>query len=104
MTGILGSQYSISYKLTPNISWYPAVRAAVTYDFIQPDTAMTVGLINGSSYRVTTEKNTERVGLEVGAKVGLDVGNKTEVGLEYEGLFKGDYTNHTGMANLKYKF
>ena len=104
LTGILGTQYSVTYRLTPSVSWYPAFRAAVTYDFVQPDTEMLVGLVNGSSYRVTTEKNTERVGIELGAKIGLNVGEKTEVGLEYEGLFKGDYTNHTGMANLKYKF
>jgi len=103
LTGILGAQYTIGYTLSPTLSWYPELRAALTYDFIEPDTSMRVNLLNGSTYEVKTE-NMDRFGIEVGARVGLDINRKAEVSLEYEGLFKGDYTNHTGLANLKYKF
>ncbi len=103
LTGILGAQYTIAYTLSPSISWYPEFRAALTYDFIEPDTNMRVNLVNGSTYEVETE-NMDRFGIEVGAKVGIDINRKTEIAVEYEGLFKGDYTNHTGLANLKYKF
>lgn len=103
LTGILGAQYTIGYTLSPSLSWYPELRAAVTYDFVEPDTKTRVNLLNGKVYEVTTE-NMDRFGIEVGAKVGLDINRKAEIALEYEGLFKGDYTNHTGLANLKYKF
>ncbi len=103
LTGILGAQYTIAYTLSPSLSWYPEFRAALTYDFIEPDTTMRVNLVNGSMYDVTTE-NMDRFGIEVGAKVGIDINRQTEIAVEYEGLFKGDYTNHTGLANLKYKF
>lgn len=103
LTGILGAQYTIGYTLSPTLSWYPELRAALTYDFIEPDTSMRVNLLNGSTYTVKTE-NMDRLGIEVGARVGLDINRKAEISLEYEGLFKGDYTNHTGLANLKYKF
>ena len=39
-----------------------------------------------------------------GRRMGLEIDKRAEIGIEYEGLFKGDYTNHTGMANLKYNF
>ncbi len=103
LTGILGAQYTIGYTLSPTLSWYPELRAALTYDFIEPDTKMHVNLLNGSVYEVKTE-NMDRFGIEVGARIGLDINRKAEVAIEYEGLFKGDYTNHTGLANLKYKF
>ena len=103
LTGILGAQYTIAYALSPSLSWYPEFRAALTYDIVEPDTKTRVNLLNGSTYEVKTE-NMDRFGIEVGAKVGLDINRKVEVALEYEGLFKGDYTNHTGLANLKYKF
>ncbi len=103
LTGILGAQYTIGYTLSPTLSWYPELRAALTYDFMEPDTKMRVNLLNGSVYEVKTE-NMDRFGIEVGARIGLDINRKAEVALEYEGLFKGDYTNHTGLANLKYKF
>lgn len=103
LTGILGAQYTIGYTISPTLAWYPELRAALTYDVVEPDTKTRVNLINGSTYQVTTDKM-DRFGVEVGARVGLDINRKAEVSLEYEGLFKGDYTNHTGLANLKYKF
>ena len=103
LTGILGAQYTIGYTLAPGLAWYPELRAAVTYDFIQPDMENSVTLVNGAKYDVVTE-NLDKFGIEIGARVGLDINRKTEVAVEYEGLFKGDYTNHTGLATLKYKF
>lgn len=103
LTGILGAQYTIGYTLSPTLAWYPELRAALTYDFVEPDTKTRVNLLNGSTYQVKTD-NMDRFGVEVGARIGLDINRKAEVSLEYEGLFKGDYTNHTGLANLKYKF
>ena len=103
LTGILGVQYTIGYTLTPGVAFYPEFRTALTYDFVEPDLENSVTLVNGSHYRLKTE-NLDRFGIEIGAKVGLDINKKTELAVEYDGLFKGDYTNHTGIASMKYKF
>ena len=103
LTGILGAQYTIGYTLTPGIAWYPELRAALTYDFIEPDLENSVTLVNGSHYTLKNE-NLDRFGIEIGARVGLDINKRTELALEYDGLFKGDYKNHTGLASMKYKF
>ncbi len=103
LTGILGAQYTIGYTLSPSIAWYPELRAAITYDFMEPELENSVTLVNGSRYDVVTE-NLDKFGIEIGARVGLDINRKAEIALEYEGVFKGDYTNHTGLASLRYKF
>ena len=103
LTGILGAKYTVGYRLSPSMWMYPELRAALTYDFITPTMDSTVVLLNGASYTYETEEM-DRFGIEIGVKMGLEIDKRTEIGLEYEGLFKGDYTNHTGVANVKYHF
>ena len=61
-----------------------------------------VRLANGTAYVVQGE-TLERFGVEAGAKLGMTVGN-VEMSLDYQGRFKKDYTDHTGLVNLKYNF
>lgn len=103
LTGILGARYTLGYRLAPNMWFYPELRAALTYDFITPTMDTNVVLLNGASYAYETEEM-DRFGVEIGVKMGLELDKRTEIGLEYEGLLKGDYTNHTGIANVKYHF
>ncbi len=103
LTGILGARYTVGYSLSPSIQWYPELRAAVTYDFISPSMDNQVVLLNGAGYSLESEEM-DKFGIEIGLKVGFEIDKRTEIGLEYEGLFKGDYTNHTGTANVKYNF
>ncbi len=103
ITGLAGIQYTIGYKLSDNVSWYPELRAALTYDFVQADNETRVNLANGNIYRLEGEK-LDKFGIELGARVGVDINRKAELSIEYDGVLQGDYTNHTGMANAKYKF
>lgn len=103
LTGILGVNYSIAYRLSPNISWYPEFKIAATYDLIEPEFENNVTVANGETYQLNAEA-LDRFGIEIGARLGLDINRKTEFALEYEGLFKGDYENHNTKASLKYKF
>ncbi len=103
LTGILGMQYTIGYTLSPTVSWYPELRAAVTYDIVESDASTRVNLVNGAVYEVK-EETMDRLGFELGGRVGLDINRTLEMSLEYEGVYRGDYINHTGLANLKYKF
>lgn len=103
LTGILGARYTVGYAVSPTIQWYPELRAALTYDFLSPETDNKVVLVNGANYTVSNEEM-DKFGIEIGIRMGLEIDKRAEIGIEYEGLFKGDYTNHTGMANLKYNF
>ena len=62
-----------------------------------------VVLLNGAGYSLESEEM-DKFGIEIGLKIGFEIDKRTEIGLEYEGLFKGDYTNHTRTANVKYNF
>ncbi len=103
LTGLAGIQYTIGYKLSPNVSWYPELRAALTYDFVQADNKTRVNLANGNIYELEGEK-LDKFGIELGARAGIDINRKSELSIEYDGVIQGDYSNHTGMANAKYKF
>lgn len=104
-TGVMGAKIGKDYKLRANrkIGLSPELKVAATYDFARDDENRTVVLPDGSSYTATGEAM-KRFGVEAGAGLTVNVGNATEIALTYDGKFKKDYQDHTGMVNLKIKF
>lgn len=104
-TGVLGAKIGKNYKLRANrkIGLSPELKVAATYDFARDDENRTVTLPDGSSYMATGEAM-ERFGVEAGAGVTVSIANSAEIALTYDGKFKKDYQDHTGMVNLKIKF
>ncbi len=101
-TGIVGLHYTADYKMGPVI-FYPDLHAAVTYDFSSDELSATSSLAGSNPYTITAERLDE-LGVELGAEVGLRIANRVDIALSYLGMFRKDYTNHTGFANLKYRF
>ena len=102
MTGIAGLHYTADYKMGPVI-FYPDLHAAVTYDFVSDELSATSSLAGSNPYTITAERLDE-LGVELGAEVGLRIANRVDIALSYLGMFRKDYTNHTGFANLRYRF
>lgn len=104
-TGVAGIKASKDFhlKLNRNIGITPELKIAATYDFARDDEDRTVSLANGSSY-VTEGDPMERFGVETGASVAVGFGKSSEISLSYEGKFKKDYQDHTGLINFKYNF
>lgn len=104
-TGVLGAKIGQNYVLEANrkIGLSPELKVAATYDFARDDENRTVTLPDGSSYTATGEAM-ERFGVEAGAGVTVSIANSAEIALTYDGKFKKDYQDHTGMVNLKIKF
>lgn len=104
-TGVLGAKIGKNYMLRANrkIGLSPELKVAATYDFARDDENRTVTLPDGSSYTATGEAM-ERFGVEAGAGVTVSIANSAEIALTYDGKFKKDYQDHTGMVNLKIKF
>ena len=104
-TGVLGAKIGKNYLLKANrkIGLSPELKVAATYDFARDDENRTVTLPDGSSYTATGEAM-ERFGVEAGAGVTVSIANSAEIALTYDGKFKKDYQDHTGMVNLKIKF
>ena len=81
----------------------PEARVAATYDLFNDDVNSVVTLANGSAYAVEGEA-LDRFGMEFGASVTAEVNDNVELSLGYEGKFREDYQDHTGLINAKYKF
>lgn len=103
LTGVIGAKVSKSWELSNGMNIKPEARIAATYDLMNDDVNSVVTLANGSAYSVNG-KALDRFGMEFGAGVTAEVNDKVELSLGYEGKFREDYKDHTGLINAKYKF
>ena len=103
LTGVIGAKISKDFTLENEMTLRPELRLAMTYDMFNDDGSSVVALANGSAYRVRGEA-LDRFAVEVGAGLSADVNDNVELSLRYEGQFRDDYADHTGLLNAKYKF
>ena len=103
LTGVIGAKVSKTWTLENGMNIKPEARIAATYDLTNDDTNSVVTLANGSAYMVEGDA-LDRFGMEFGAGVTAEVNNNVDFSLGYEGKFREDYQDHTGLVNLKYKF
>lgn len=103
VTSVLGAKITKSYNLSNGMLLTPEFKAAMTYDISHDNSKSTVTLVNGSSYSVTG-KPLNRFGVELGAGITAELNDNVELSLGYEGKFRKDYQDHTGLINAKYKF
>ena len=103
LTGVIGAKVSKNFELSNGMNIKPEARVAATYDLFNDDVNSVVTLANGSAYAVDGEA-LDRFGMEFGAGVTAEVNDNVELSLGYEGKFREDYQDHTGLINAKYKF
>ena len=103
LTGVIGAKVSKNFELSNDINLKPEARVAATYDLTNDNVNSVVTLANGSAYAVKG-KALDRFGMEFGAGVTTEVNDNVELSLGYEGKFRQDYQDHTGLINAKYKF
>ena len=103
LTGVIGAKVSKSWELSNGMLIKPEARIAATYDLFNDDVNSVVTLANGSTYAVEGEA-LDRFGMEFGAGVTAEVNDNVELSLGYEGKFREDYEDHTGLINARYKF
>ncbi len=103
LTGVIGTKISKNFELTNGWNLKPEARIAATYDLMNDDVNSVVTLANGSAYAVEGDA-LDRFGMEFGAGITAEVNDNVEFSLGYEGKFREDYQDHTGLINAKYKF
>ena len=101
-TAVAGLKAAKTFALSNGMNIRPEVRAAVTYD-LRTNNNDSVVVMGNTSYHVNGEK-LERLGYELGAKVATDVTSQWEIAAGYEGRFRDDYNDHSGILSAKYKF
>jgi len=103
LTGVFGLKTVMDWEVSKSVVLKPELRAAVTYDFVHDDATSVMTMANGSVVSVEG-KALKRFGTEFGAGFLTDIGDNIELGIFWEGKFRKDYTDNTGMINLKYAF
>ena len=103
LTGVIGAKVSKTWTLENGMNIKPEARIAATYDLMNDDVNSVVTLANGSAYMVEGDA-LDRFGMEFGVGVTAEVNDNVELSLGYEGKFREDYQDHTGLLNAKYKF
>lgn len=103
LTAVAGVKVGKDFATDQGMRWRPEARVAMTYDLVSDKENAVVGLTNGSSYFVEGER-LDRFGIEAGLGLTVDVNDNVEAAVGYEGRFREDYTDHTGMISAKYKF
>lgn len=102
LTAILGGRYAKDIK-AGDYTLRPEVKLAAIYDLMRDKNSTAVTFANGAGYMVRGE-NLKRFGIEAGAGLSMAVSDNIKVGLNYEGRFKKDYTDHTGILEARYNF
>ena len=74
----------------------------LTYDLANSNDNSIVSLASGAIYEIES-KELEKFGGELGLKLGFVV-NDFEISLKYEGQFKKDFTNNSGLIDFRYNF
>ena len=103
LTGVIGAKVNKTFALDNGMLIKPEARVAATYDLFNDDVNSVVTLANGSAYAVDGEA-LDHFGMEFGAGITAEVNDNIEFSLGYEGKFREDYQDHTGLINAKYKF
>lgn len=103
LTAVVGAKVDKTFEVSPAVVIKPQARLAITYDMIDADNNAMITLANGATYRVNGE-TMDRFGVEVDVGVAAEVTDNFEFALTYSGNFRGDFQNHAGLINAKYKF
>lgn len=103
LTAIMGVKFEKQFTTCGGTRWKPEARLAATYDLITDEDNALVTLNNGAAYEAKGE-HLKRFGVEFGAGVNIEVNDKVDISFGYEGHFRKDYQDHTGMVSAIYKF
>lgn len=103
MTATAGVKLSTEIAVNSCVFLKPELKLAATYDLINDGADAQVTLSNGSVYTING-RALDRLGFEAGIGIAAELDDSTEVTLGYEGKFRQDYRDHSGLMNYKYKF
>ena len=102
LTALIGVKLTNSYVINEK-TYTPELRMAVTYDIIRNSDDSLIALANGASYSVNNSYM-KRFAYEFGVGVTTAINDEWELNVAYEGKFRKDYQDHTGLINAKYHF
>ena len=81
----------------------PTIGINVGYDIISDDVSALNTLANGASYTVNSEA-LDRLSVGISTGIETELSDRTNMKLEYNGSFRKEYVDHSGMLKLELKF
>ena len=102
LTALIGVKFTTDYVVSER-TYTPELRFAVTYDIVRNSDDSLISLANGASYSVNNS-HMKRFAYEFGVGVTTAINDEWELNVAYEGKFRKDYQDHTGIINAKYHF
>lgn len=102
LTAVLGVKFEGNVRTELGSRFVVRTHANLTYDLITDRDNAYVGLQNGSSYLVKGD-SLERLGVEVGGSIGFNLNEAIDISIGYEGRFREDFQDHTGILSAKHK-
>ena len=102
LTGIIGVKANTDITLDSGINLRPEARLAMTYDLMNADNDAVVNI--GNSYYNIDGEELDRFGIEAGAGITAEINDAWDLSAGYEGRFRDDFTDHSGILSAKYKF
>lgn len=103
LTAIIGSKIAHDFLISRELVIRPELKLAVTYDLLNENNNTLVYLPNGAAYETQT-RHLNRIGFELGGAFHLNFLETTDISLGYEGRFRKDYQDHSGILDIKYNF
>ena len=92
------------FKVGADLGWIrPLAGVMVGYDVITDDVSSVNTLANGATYTIKG-KALDRLSTTVVAGFGMDLGKNATLKLEYNGNYRKEYLDHSGMLRLEWKF
>ena len=92
------------FKVGADLGWVrPLAGVMVGYDVITDDISSVNTLANGATYTING-KALDRLSTTVVAGFGMDIGENATLKLEYNGNYRKEYLDHSGMIRLEMKF
>lgn len=103
LTAIIGSKIAHDFLISRELVIRPELKLAVTYDLLNENNNTLVYLPNGAAYETQT-RHLNRIGFELGGAFHFNLLETTDISLGYEGRFRKDYQDHSGILDIKYNF
>lgn len=102
LTAIAGVKAGKNVVLDNGMTIRPEARLAMTYDLVDADNKAVVN-VGDNTYQISGD-DLDRFGIEAGLGVTAELNDQWDVSLGYEGRFRDDFKDNSGILSAKYKF
>lgn len=103
LTAVVGAKLSTDIVVGSDVSIKPELNLAAIYD-LENDSADTSVLLSNNSMYTINGRALNRLGIEAGLGIAAEFNERSEVAVGYEGKFRQNYRDHSGVLSYKYKF